>query len=179
MLKIDRLDAELLAALGRDARAGVVELAKTLGVSRNTIQARMARLEDAGLFEGFVPRFDLAEIGMGVEAFVTLTLEQAKFDTIVRRLEEMSNVMEIHVTTGSGDLLIRLSAGSLAELQGLLHAIVELPGIAQSDTTLCLTTPLRYRVQPLLDKVTRGTNWGRTTPSPDVDARSSRQKPSA
>ena len=165
MLNLDRLDAELLAALARDARVGIVHLTKTLGVSRNTVQARMSRLEQAGIFGGFVPRLDLTDIGMGVEAFVTLTLEQAQFDSIVDRLKAMPNVLEIHVTTGSGDLLVRLTASTLAALQDLLHGIVELPGVAHSDTTVCLTTPLRYRVQPLLDEITKDSSWGRAAPA--------------
>ncbi|MFC8797217.1 Lrp/AsnC family transcriptional regulator [Promicromonospora sp. NPDC057138] len=177
MLNIDRLDAELLSALARDARVGIVELAKTLGVSRNTVQARMSRLEKAGIFEGFVPRIDLTDIGVEVEAFVTLTLQQAQFDSIVDRLEAMPNVLEIHVTTGGGDLLVRLSASTLAELQDLLHAIVELPGVAQSDTTVCLTTPVRYRVQPLLEKVTKDASWGRAAPARRVDEQGSRRSP--
>lgn len=128
--KIDRLDAELLATLARDARIGVVELAASLGVARNTVQARMNRLEAAGVFEGFVPRLSLADLGVGIEAFVTLTLEQAKFNDVIDQLAAIPHVLEIHVTTGHGDVLVRLAVSALPELQDLIHRIVDLPGVA-------------------------------------------------
>lgn len=176
-LKIDRLDAELLAALGRDARIGVVELAGSLGVARNTVQARMTRLEAAGVFEGFVPRLRLADIGVGIEAFVTLTLEQARFGEVIDQLAAIPHVMEIHVTTGHGDLLVRIAASALPELQDLVHRMVDLPGVAHSDTAVSMTNPLGYRVQPLLDEVTREAGWGRSTPVAHAGVRRSDQQP--
>jgi DNA-binding Lrp family transcriptional regulator len=178
-LKIDRLDAELLAALGRDARIGVVELAGLLGVARNTVQARMNRLEAAGIFAGFVPRISLADIGVGIEAFVTLTLEQAKFSEVIDQLAAIPQVLEIHVTTGHGDLLVRVAVRALPELQDLIHRMVDLPGVAHSDTAVSLTTPLPYRVQSLLDEVTRGAGWGRSTPPATAEARQAARQPGA
>ncbi len=47
---LDRIDLELLAALADDPRITIVALAENLGLSRNTIQARMTRLEQSGIF---------------------------------------------------------------------------------------------------------------------------------
>lgn len=174
--KIDRLDAELLATLARDARIGVVELAASLGVARNTVQARMNRLEAAGVFEGFVPRLSLADLGVGIEAFVTLTLEQAKFKDVIDQLAAIPHVLEIHVTTGHGDVLVRLAVSALPELQDLIHRIVDLPGVAHSDTAVSMTTPLPYRVQPLLDELTREAGWGRSTPAASAELRRADQQ---
>ncbi|WP_309068641.1 AsnC family transcriptional regulator, partial [Microbacterium sp.] len=48
MASLDHVDLELLAALSEDPRATVVALAERLRLSRNTVQARMARLDKAG-----------------------------------------------------------------------------------------------------------------------------------
>lgn len=39
-------------------------MATTLGVSRNTVQLRMRRLEETGVLRGFRPDIDLAAIGI-------------------------------------------------------------------------------------------------------------------
>jgi DNA-binding Lrp family transcriptional regulator len=117
------------------------------------------------MLNGFVPRLGLAEIGVAVEAFATLTLEQARFEEVVAQLAEIPNVLEIHATTGHGDLLVRLAATNHAELQDLIQRFVGLPGVSHSNTSLALTTPLPYRVQPLLDHLTRTSGWGRSTPA--------------
>jgi DNA-binding Lrp family transcriptional regulator len=166
MVRIDRLDSELLGLLGRDARMGVVEMAGALGVTRHTVQARLKRLEDLDLLTGFIPQVDLSAAGVIVEAFAALALEQGRLDQIVDRLATIPQVMEVHTTTGREDLLVRIATTSHAALQKLIQDIVAMPGVSHSNTTLALTNPLRYRVQPLLDEVTRQAGWGRSTPLP-------------
>ena len=177
MIDIDRLDSELIALLEQDARLSIGDLASRLGVSRNTVQARMRRLTDSALLRGYTPRIDLTEAGVNVAAFAALALDQGKLDDIVQQLTEIAEVMEIHATTGREDLLVRIGAVSHAELQELIQQIVALPGVSHSNTTLALTTPLSYRVGPLLTKVTRTSGWGRSsgtnrsTPPPETHTR--------
>lgn len=48
-MKLSEKDRELLSALGENARVPVATLAKKLGLSRTTIQARLERLEREGV----------------------------------------------------------------------------------------------------------------------------------
>jgi DNA-binding Lrp family transcriptional regulator len=166
MLSIDRLDAELLGLLARDARIGVVELAATLGISRNTVQSRLKRLEEGGLVAGYRPEIDLARAGLATQAFIGLEVQQERLAPIVKALVGMPQVLEIHATTGRDDLLVRVATQTQAGLQQLIEQIVGTPGVVHSTTTLALTTPLPYRVVPLLEELTKGAGWGRSTPAP-------------
>ena len=66
----DTVDRALLAALARDPRATVVALAERLGLSRNTVQARLARLETSGAFLSFERSIDPAPLGYPLEAYI-------------------------------------------------------------------------------------------------------------
>jgi DNA-binding Lrp family transcriptional regulator len=166
MLNMDRLDFEILRKLTDDARTGVVELSSALGVSRNTVQSRVRRLEESGLLTGYQPSVDLAQAGLAVQAFVALEINQVGMSSVVDGLAQIPQVLEVHATTGREDLLVRVATGTQAELQELVVRILAIPGVAHSSTTLALTTPLPYRVIPLLDEATRDTGWGRSTPRP-------------
>jgi DNA-binding Lrp family transcriptional regulator len=166
MLSMDRLDFEILRKLTDDARTGVVELSSALGVSRNTVQSRVRRLEESGLLTGYQPSVDLAQAGLAVQAFVALEINQVGMSSVVDGLAQIPQVLEVHATTGREDLLVRVATGTQAELQELVVRILAIPGVAHSSTTLALTTPLPYRVIPLLDEATRDTGWGRSTPRP-------------
>jgi DNA-binding Lrp family transcriptional regulator len=166
MLSIDQLDVELLDMLTRDARTGVVQLASTLGISRNTVQSRLRRLEEGGLLAGYRPELDLAHAGVATQAFIGLEVQQGRLAPIVKALKEMPQVLEIHATTGREDLLIRVATENQAGLQQLIEKIVGIPGVVHSTTTLALTTPLAYRALPLLEEITRNAGWGRSTPAP-------------
>lgn len=166
-LTIDRLDAHILGLLSARSRPGVVEMAASMGVTRSTVQSRLRRLEEGGMLTGFRPELALAAAGVDVEAFVALALEQGMLTRVVDELVTIPHVLEIHATTGRDDLLTRVATTSHADLQDLIQRILAIRGVSHSDTTLALTSPLTYRVQPLIDHLTRTSGWGRSTPLPD------------
>lgn len=168
MLNIDRLDARLLSALSRNSRVGIGELASALGIARNTAQARLRRLTEAKVLRGYRPDIDLAAVGIAVQAFVALEIHQSELRAIVHTLGEIPEVLEVHATTGREDLLVRVATSTQAELQRLVEQIVSLNGVRHSSTTLALTTPLPYRIEPLLEALTERAGWGRATPAPEV-----------
>ncbi|GAA1559685.1 Lrp/AsnC family transcriptional regulator [Kribbella lupini] len=166
MPSIDQLDVEILGKLTVNARAGIAELAAELGVSRNTVQVRLRRLEEEGILLGFQPVIDLTAIGAPVQALVTLEIDQRVMKRIVRGLELLPEVLEVKIQAGREDLLVHVAIGSLEELQVLTAAIVEIDGVRKTNSTFTVATPIPYRAQPLLNQITKGAGWGRSTPAP-------------
>lgn len=165
LLTIDRLDSEILGRLTTNARMGVAELSSRLGVARNTVQARLRRLEERGVITGFVPRIDLEAAGIPVQAFVGLELDQRRLGHVIDALTGFPEVLEINTQAGREDLLVRVASPSHAELQQAVLAMIEIDGVRHTTTTLIVSTPLARRTQPLLDHVTRESGFGRSTPS--------------
>ena len=52
-MQLEPKDQRLLALLRDNARMSVIDMAKTLGVSRGTVQNRMRRLENQGVITGY------------------------------------------------------------------------------------------------------------------------------
>jgi DNA-binding Lrp family transcriptional regulator len=75
--KMDDLDQHLLARLRENARAPVAELARALGLSRTTVQSRLARLERSGVIAGYSVKLSEAEAARQIHAYVMLTVEPA------------------------------------------------------------------------------------------------------
>jgi DNA-binding Lrp family transcriptional regulator len=168
---IDQLDVQILAKLTANARAGVAEIATALGISRATVQIRMRRLESEGILVGFQPIINLPAVGMPVQALVSLEIDQRLMPSIVRGLQALPAVLEVRIQAGREDLLVQVAIGSLEEHQKLTAAIVAIDGVRKTTSTFTVSTPVPYRVQPLLNEVARGTGWGRSTPaSPDSGA---------
>lgn len=150
---IDALDARLLRALAETPRAGVMELARQLDVARGTAQARLDKLRQRGIITGFGPDLDLRQLGYDVLAFVTLEIEQGALEEVIGYLSSIPEVLEVHTTTGNGDLLCRVVAQTNADLQPLMHRIHAGGGIKRSTTQIALTEQLPMRVQQLVDRV--------------------------
>jgi DNA-binding Lrp family transcriptional regulator len=150
---IDELDARLLVAISRTPRAGVMELARRLGVARGTVQARLDKLQASGIVTGFDPDLHLPLLGYEVTAFVQLEIAQGRLTDVVDHLRHIPEVLEVHSTSGPGDLHCRVVARSNEHLQTVLFQILEVSGIVRTSTQLALTEQIRMRTLPIIEKV--------------------------
>lgn len=155
MPELDQLDARLLLLLTDEPRLGVLECSRRLGVARGTVQARMDRLEQRGVLNGFPPSLDLAAMGYGLTAFAVLEIAQGKRAEVADRLRAIDEVCEVHATTGEGDLLVRMVAKSNADLQRVIDEVVDVQWVSRTSTSIALSTPIPPRVRPLLERVAR------------------------
>jgi DNA-binding Lrp family transcriptional regulator len=55
-------------------------------------------------------------------------------------------VLEVHKTTGPGDLLCRVVARTNEHLHDVLEAVLATPGITRTTTALALTSPVQRSV---------------------------------
>ena len=152
---IDRLDARLLRALADSPRAGVMELARQLEVARGTVQARLEKLQQRGVIRGFAPEVDLRTIGYEVLAFVNLEIAQGRLADVVEHLASIPEVLEVHSTTGLGDLHARVIARNNEHLQEVIGAILAVQGISRTTTQIALTEQLPLRILPVVDEAAR------------------------
>lgn len=148
---IDELDARLIRALCDTPRAGVMELARQLGVARGTVQARLDKLQQRGIISGFDPDLDIRRMGYEVLAFVSLEIAQGRLDDVCDHLRVIPEVLEIHSVTGPGDLHCRVVARTNDHLQSVIGRILEVKGIGRSTTQIAMTEQLRLRVLPLVE----------------------------
>lgn len=153
---MDALDAKLLLLLTDSPRLGVLECARRLGVARGTVQARLDRLTEQGVLDGFPPQVDLAKIGYGLTAFAVIEIAQGSRSEVTAGLAAIDQVCEAHATTGQGDLFVRMVARDHEDLQQVIDRIVALPGVRRTNTSLALTTPIPPRVRPLLERIAYG-----------------------
>jgi DNA-binding Lrp family transcriptional regulator len=153
---IDTLDAGLIALLTAEPRVGMLEASRRLGVARGTVQARLDRLQARGVITGYGPEISPAALDHGVMAFVTLEIRQAGgHDAVASRLAGIAEVLEAHTITGPGDMLCRVVARTNADLQRVIDAIVDVPGVVRTSTVIALDTPVPYRTLPLVRSAAR------------------------
>jgi DNA-binding Lrp family transcriptional regulator len=149
-MQLDDLDVALLTAPRERPRAGDLELSRLTGVARGTVTARLRRMEDAGVLTGHGPELDVGAAGYGVQAFVTLEIAQGALDAVRADLEAIPGVLEAHATTGSGDVLCRVAAGSHEALQQVLVDLNRSPAVVRSTSVVALSQLVPWRTLPLL-----------------------------
>ncbi len=143
--ELDEVDERLIAALALFPRAGMLQIAREVGVARNTAQARFDRLVQAGVVTGFGPDLDLSRLGYGVSAFVSLEIAQGRGPAVDEHLREIPEVVEAYMTTGPSDVLCRVVARDNDHLGQVINRILEVPGVARTTTSLILATRIAPR----------------------------------
>lgn len=161
MIKVDDLDGRLIAALSAAPRAGIMDLARRLGVARGTVQARLNKLVGRGVIRGFPPDLHLPSLGYDVLAFSTLEIAQGRLADVVSHLAEIPEVLEAHAISGPGDLHCRVVARTNQHLQDVVNRMLEVQGIVRTSTVIALSEQVPFRTLPLVS------SEGRKVPRPD------------
>ncbi|WP_350347028.1 Lrp/AsnC family transcriptional regulator [Agromyces sp. G08B096] len=150
MAAYDAVDRALLTALSADPRATVVALADRLGLSRNTVQARLGRLEASGAFLSYERSIDPAPLGYPLEAFISVHVRQKLLGTAVDKIAEIPEVIQAHGLSGAVDLLVRVVCRDAHDLFRIDGEILAVDGVERTETSLAMGELIPYRLGPLL-----------------------------
>jgi DNA-binding Lrp family transcriptional regulator len=152
MQALDGTDTRLLSALAQDPRRTVVALAQKLGLSRNTVQARMAQLEKKHVFLSFERRINPVALGYPLMAFISVHVQQQKLAGLATALAGIPEILEGYGLTGPADLLLRVVALDAEDLFRINGKILACDGVDRTDTALAMGELIPFRMQPLLER---------------------------
>jgi DNA-binding Lrp family transcriptional regulator len=148
MPSLDALDSRIVLLFAAEPRIGVLEASRRLGVARGTVQARLDRLETAGVITGWGPSLDPTALGFPVAAFATLEITQGRgHGPVAAYLRE---IPEAHTITGAADMMVRLVARSNADLQRVIDLVVSTPEVSRASTVIVLASEIPLRIVPLV-----------------------------
>jgi Lrp/AsnC family leucine-responsive transcriptional regulator len=152
-MKLDRFDTRILAALQEDGRLTVVELAEAVGLSQTPCARRIRALEQAGVIEGYAAILNPARLGLKVQAFVQVKLQQHADDVVMtfqRELAKFDEVISCFAVTGTSDFLIYVTVPDLETLGAtVLKRLMKIPGVRDVHSSIVLETMKRSAPLPL------------------------------
>jgi DNA-binding Lrp family transcriptional regulator len=140
MIRLDATDQALLAVLRSNARLPVVDIAKSLGVSRATVQNRMRRLEKNGVVLGYTVKIRPEVEEYPVRALMSIGVLSRQEHKVIEGLRGNPNVTSVHHTTGRWDLIAEIRTDTLANFNTIVSNIRQLDGIETTETSLLLDT---------------------------------------
>ena len=89
-------DEELLTALRANARAPVAALARSLGLSRTTVQDRLKRLEEQGVIAGYTLKLARDARPSGIAAQVAIAVEPRRQIEVAKAISKLQQVETLH-----------------------------------------------------------------------------------
>jgi Lrp/AsnC family transcriptional regulator, leucine-responsive regulatory protein len=140
--KLDAIDCKILEVLQRDGRISNVDLAGEVHLSAPQCFRRVRALEERGVVRGYHAHLNAASLGLGVSAFVSLSVASSaagRVRDIERLLRDLPEVLEMHMMSGDADYLLKVVARDLKALGQLLtDRLMQIDGVANVRSMVCL-----------------------------------------
>ena len=142
---IDKVDREILSRLLQDSRRSYQDIARELIVSGGTIHVRTNKMKEAGVITGSRITVDFGRLGLEVTAFVGINLGTAKdYQTVLPKLKKLTEVTEVHYTTGQYSLFVKIVTKSTRDLHlFLIEKLQAIKEIQSTETLISLDNPIQ------------------------------------
>ncbi|AXE37830.1 Lrp/AsnC family transcriptional regulator [Acidipropionibacterium virtanenii] len=138
---LDSADRRLLAVLAADGRAKLSALAEATGMSVSTVQARVRRLEDAGVITGYRAVVDPVAVGRPMSAFVEIYAEPEEDEQVPGILEGIEDVTACWSVAGEATHLVTLS---VADAQALDHVLSRIRAALRTRTRTTMVLRIHF-----------------------------------
>jgi Lrp/AsnC family transcriptional regulator, leucine-responsive regulatory protein len=135
---LDRIDRKLLARLQLDGRTPVSQLAREVNLTVTPTLERVRRLEAGGYIEGYFARLNPGKLGLGLLAYVEVSLDRTTpdaFDRFKQVALAHDEVMECHMVAGGFDYLLKIRVTDMESYRRFLgDRLAAVRGVQQTHT---------------------------------------------
>jgi DNA-binding Lrp family transcriptional regulator len=142
MTELDDIDRRLIAELSANARIPTSALAARVGIARTTAQARIERLERAGVIAGYTLRLSEDTLRNAIRATVLVHITPAAQTNVLNQLRRLPAVERVHTTSGRFDLACQLRTESTGALDDTLDRIGAIDGVMALESLIHLSTKI-------------------------------------
>ena len=139
---LERKDRQILAALQRDSRLTMQELADKVGMSSSAAWRRVKSLEESGIIDRYAVIVNPMKAGFGLSSMVHVSLsrhEQTHVEHFIREVLQHPEVLECFATSGEADFHLRVVVEDIDAYNTFLDDFIfKLPGVSQVRSNIVL-----------------------------------------
>lgn len=144
-LPVDEVDLRILEIVGKDGRVSVAALAEKVGISRANAYARMERLRDAGVIEGFAARVNAERVGLGLTALIFLKVNSPAREELSGPIRDLPGIEYCAFITGEHDVVLIARAPDVATLRERIMVPLTAHAVVRSTHTVMVLDEILHR----------------------------------
>ncbi|KAA6347329.1 Regulatory protein AsnC [termite gut metagenome] len=145
--QLDSLDEQILQMIAGNARIPFLEVARVCNVSGAAVHQRIQKLTNLGILKGSEYVIDPEKIGYETCAYIGINLKNPEsFRSALKELENISEVVECHFTTGKYDMFIKIYAKNNHHLLSIIHDRLQPLGVARTETLISFHEALKRQI---------------------------------
>ncbi|MGP4112791.1 Lrp/AsnC family transcriptional regulator [Streptomyces sp. 4N509B] len=142
---MDSADIAIIRELSRNARVSLAELGRRVSLSRPAVAERVRRLEESGVIRGYGADLDLARLGLGLRAHVSLRPRHRSVRNaqgVRDRLLAIGHVLSCVHVTGENCYELAIAVRDARQLEEVIERLTEL---GDTTTGVVLSEPVHAR----------------------------------
>jgi Lrp/AsnC family transcriptional regulator, regulator for asnA, asnC and gidA len=136
-VKVDAIDAAIVALLIEDGRMSSADIARRIGgITERSVRYRLEHLTQEGIIR-VAPIVNPKALGYAVTADVFIEVEPGQIMAVARKMAEFDCVTYVACSTGASDLSIQIVAMDNEELYRFVTEVVaNVAGVRRTTTVL-------------------------------------------
>lgn len=140
--RLDKIDGLILDILQANARASLKDIAEQVFLSPTAVGARIDRMLQEGVLEGFTTRLNPEAMGHYIKAFINLEVTPDQKEEFITYINDVLNVVECNCVTGDYSMLIEVRFPTTSDLD---QFIGELQKFGKTKTQIVFSTCVKHR----------------------------------
>ena len=153
--KLDKIDLNILQQLQDNGKITNLQLSEEIGLSPAPTLERVRKLESSGIITGYHAIVNEKILGMGIKAFIQLSLERQvenSLNTFSERMAEIEEVVECHLVTGTCDFMLKVIVKDIAAFENLItNKLGNVEVIRNMQTMVILSQTKVSAIVPQID----------------------------
>ena len=136
---LDSYDLRILSALQERGDIGPVELSQVVALSPSQCSRRLQALRKAGYVRAVRAVLDPGLVGIGISAYVLLTMTSQAAEAFHAKMRALDEVLECQKLTGAADMILKVATRDLASFNRLLtRHVLGAPEVATAQSSIIL-----------------------------------------
>jgi Lrp/AsnC family transcriptional regulator, leucine-responsive regulatory protein len=146
--RLDATDAAILAALVKDGRKTIAELAKLVGLSAPSVSERLRRLEEANVIRGYQAVVDPEGLGLPLAVYIRIRPMPGELRRVAGIVQSLDAIVECDRVTGEDCFIAKAHLRNVAELEALIDELIP---YAITNTSVIQSSPVKRRLPTIPD----------------------------
>lgn len=140
--RLDDIDEKILMMLQENARMSLKDMAAEVSMSPTAVGARIDKMLEEGVLEGFTTRLNPEAMGHYIKAFINLEVSPEQKAEFYPYIDSILNVVECNCVTGDYAMLIEVRFRTTAELDKFVG---DLQRFGKTKTQIVFSTCVKHR----------------------------------
>ena len=123
-----------------NARLSNRQIARNIGVSVGTIIARIQKMEQEGIIQGYSAILNQEKLDYDLTVVTEITVSKGKLIEVEQEIAKIPNVCAVYDVTGLTDAMVIVKSKNRKELSEFTKNVLAMPYVERTNTHLVLTT---------------------------------------